>query len=725
MQSKFSISAVLLVRWTLCILCALVGVGVVSVFSQPQQRDSVLRLIETYRQRGLVRDSTYARMLMNAVTFYGVSGQQGESFLSEAKRLIDVLQDRHLYADYLCAQGVVYRWTNRREEARDKLLRSSELYVQLGLKGKAAFACSRLALLYHHQGYYKTALTYHLQALLLAEEGKSAEMVFRQTINTSDVYNIINQPREALAMLDKSASFLLAAPTPIRKAVWHNNRAAAYLKMNSLDSAWHHAHIALAEVRRVNDSVRVADYCLLLSQIAQERQQFRLAAEYLDSSMAAERVFTEQGLPRIQSTTQAAALYVQWAESESRPRSRTEYYKRALQFIESAARSRTDNRLFTLRFHKVRSEIYAGLGAYEKAFREQQQMLRLRDSLFNEDFASEIADVREHYESERRERQIAQLESESKSRKRVGFFFAALAGLLAVGAVIVYRNYREKRASEARLRAIELQLREQNTRLESLNQDKTEIMGIVSHDLKNPLTAIAGLADILATGSAPSQEIQEIAQHIKETTIRMFGMISSLLDAYRTESLPDAIELQPYNLSILLEQVYEGFQHRAAEKSITLELYNQPLLYASVDPQLFVQVMENLLSNALKFSPPHKTVIIRASVLVECLHIAVCDEGPGINAEDKPRLFTKFAKLSAQPTAGEHSTGLGLAIVKRLMESMRGTVWCEDNPDGGAVFVVEFPRAMVSSISEDTANDNTTNDNVVEAAQTKLQQTDS
>ena len=104
-----------------------------------------------------------------------------------------------------------------------------------------------------------------------------------------------------------------------------------------------------------------------------------------------------------------------------------------------------------------------------------------------------------------------------------------------------------------------------------------------------------------------------------------------------------------------------------------------------------VQVLENLVSNAVKYSPPRKNIFVRLKKEAGAVRCEVQDEGPGLSVEDQKKLFGKFARLSAKPTGGEHATGLGLSIVKRMVEAMNGKVWCESEPGQGALFVVQFP----------------------------------
>lgn len=114
---------------------------------------------------------------------------------------------------------------------------------------------------------------------------------------------------------------------------------------------------------------------------------------------------------------------------------------------------------------------------------------------------------------------------------------------------------------------------------------------------------------------------------------------------------------------------------------------------ANADPNVLTQVLENLVSNAVKYSPPDRSIFVRLKQLPGTVRFEVQDEGPGLSAEDQQKLFGKFARLTAKPTGDETSTGLGLSIVKRMVEAMNGEVWCESEAGQGATFIVELPAA--------------------------------
>jgi signal transduction histidine kinase len=111
-----------------------------------------------------------------------------------------------------------------------------------------------------------------------------------------------------------------------------------------------------------------------------------------------------------------------------------------------------------------------------------------------------------------------------------------------------------------------------------------------------------------------------------------------------------------------------------------------------------MQVIDNIISNAVKYSPQEKNITIRLQSRAGVVRVEVQDEGEGISPEDMQKLFGKFVRLSARPTGGEHSTGLGLSIVKKMVEAMSGRVWCESEVGKGATFIVELPTS--SNVAE-------------------------
>ncbi|TAE22484.1 MAG: hypothetical protein EAZ92_15740 [Candidatus Kapaibacterium sp.] len=235
-----------------------------------------------------------------------------------------------------------------------------------------------------------------------------------------------------------------------------------------------------------------------------------------------------------------------------------------------------------------------------------------------------------------------------------------------------------------------------NLELQALNTEKSEIISIVAHDLKNPIAAIAGLTEVLASPTLEEEMRQRIVKQMSVITGRMSDLVKNILDAYRSEVYAAPLNLCDIDIVSLTATTVELYNDRAEAKNIHLHfLPEQETMRALADAQRLTQVLENLISNALKYSPTGKQVFVMVRTAdTASIRIEVRDEGPGISADDMKQLFGKFARLSARPTAGEHSTGLGLSIVKQMVQSMNGKVWCESIEGNGARFFVDVPSAI-------------------------------
>lgn len=253
----------------------------------------------------------------------------------------------------------------------------------------------------------------------------------------------------------------------------------------------------------------------------------------------------------------------------------------------------------------------------------------------------------------------------------------------------------QERTSELAFSNEELQ--EINRMLEMLNVEKNELLGIVSHDLKNPIGAVRGLAELLQSGFLTEEQSSVIVSQIVATSNRMLDLVENLLDINRLESGGMQFVMMELDVEPIL--LGEMNIHRAAAEAKNIMLhYSKEATHTiiSADENAVMQVLDNIISNAVKYSPQGKNVYLRlksqqtSGSTPGFVRIEVQDEGEGISPEDMQKLFGKFARLSARPTGGEHSTGLGLSIVKKIVEAMNGRVWCESEVGKGATFIVEF-----------------------------------
>ena len=235
-----------------------------------------------------------------------------------------------------------------------------------------------------------------------------------------------------------------------------------------------------------------------------------------------------------------------------------------------------------------------------------------------------------------------------------------------------------------------------NERLVHLNNEKNEFLGIAAHDLKNPLTAILGSAEML-TYTEGTGQVQKFAEIILAASERMRDLIANLLDVNAIEEGRFTSNLEPCDLNRLVEQSLENNRPTAVKKVISFRLGASEGVWAKTDPKATLQILDNLISNALKFSPPNTNIHVFTLPEKDHVLVTIRDEGPGISEADQKKLFQKYSRLSARPTGGESSTGLGLAIVKKLAEAMAGTIQCHSQFGSGATFTLRLPSCPASA----------------------------
>lgn len=245
---------------------------------------------------------------------------------------------------------------------------------------------------------------------------------------------------------------------------------------------------------------------------------------------------------------------------------------------------------------------------------------------------------------------------------------------------------------------------------ESANLRKSEILEVVTHQMKTPIGAIDGYAELtrIIAGELEDQprgqQITDLQQSIDEATANLQSLTRQLLSA--EEIAEHGIELHNvrFLLNDLVSQAINRHKAQARRKTIEVHVIADVEIVASGDPDRLLEAMENLISNAIKFSPETSTVYIQlySPDAGKTARFVVRDEGPGLSEADRQNLFQPFQRLSAKPTRGECSTGLGLSIVKRIIEAHNGRVWCEPTDGYGATFVVEIPTLDCLSESPGT-----------------------
>lgn len=289
-------------------------------------------------------------------------------------------------------------------------------------------------------------------------------------------------------------------------------------------------------------------------------------------------------------------------------------------------------------------------------------------------------------------------------RSLVGVFCSRLS--VAFDNVVLYEELQEAnirleervRERTQALTTANERLSAQWSRLRRANEFKNEVLGTVAHDLKNPLGVILGRAEMLnelaAMEPIPLAKIQDQLAHIRGSARQLTEMVNDLISDAMMDTLDIAIRHEPIDLAAMLAEIVVSNRALAERKRQTIHLVSPPHQIWNCDPDRLREAVDNLVSNAIKYTPVGGQMELTMSVDGGGIVISVKDEGAGLSQDDMARLFGRFQRLSAKPTGGENSTGLGLSIVKRIVELHGGTVGAESaGPGQGATFTIRLPAA--------------------------------
>lgn len=232
--------------------------------------------------------------------------------------------------------------------------------------------------------------------------------------------------------------------------------------------------------------------------------------------------------------------------------------------------------------------------------------------------------------------------------------------------------------------------------LRELDAVRTKFMGVVAHDLRNPINGIKGFAQLmLESGDDLSEDRKEMLTIIRDAASGMRGMVDDLLDISVIRSGRLQVRRQPVDMKSLVAKCISMNRFEARRKGIVIEERLESLPDVPLDADRIVQVVDNLLTNAVKFSNPGTTVTVSLLREEGQAVMTVCDQGPGLPKDEQKLLFRDYHKGSAAPTGGESSTGFGLVIVNNVIKAHGGRVWVDSEPGEGSCFGIALPLDAV------------------------------
>lgn len=239
-----------------------------------------------------------------------------------------------------------------------------------------------------------------------------------------------------------------------------------------------------------------------------------------------------------------------------------------------------------------------------------------------------------------------------------------------------------------------IEIREKNVEIEKAGEFKNQVLGMVAHDLRNPIAAVESLAMIMEMDHDLNDEMQENLNMMKASCVKARNIIDDLLEAARNDT-NDVFDMERTELNQLLKGIVNDWEIQQDLKADVIFISNINPAYARVNKEKLHRAIDNLISNAIKFSKDNSRVDVRLNKKGEELIIEVQDYGLGIPADMLPDIFTRFSKARRTGLRGEESTGLGLSIVRQIVEKHSGIIDVESIVGRGTVFSIKLPVAWL------------------------------
>ncbi len=651
-------------------------------------------------------NTNFFKLTTSILLLFSFFGKAQDTTLIKLKAALDTTRTATQKVDILI-ELVLIKAEHSIDSANIFLDSAEELATKINYTRGLAEAAKAHGFIYSMEGNYAPAL----------RELSKAQTMFRQLNDTfklaktymllGNIYVATKNYNEALRYYNNAGNSFQELKEYKELAGVHNNIGVIYWQGGQLDSASIYFNKSLIIYLELNDKESLATSYTNIGVVYVEKDDYEKAIEYYTKSNL---IITQlnQTYGEAINNLNISDAYLQMGRYNLAEK----YIYKAVKIAEKEGyKSLLPDQYYTI------GEIEEGKGDYKKALDWFRKSEKIEDSLFNTETNSAILEIQTEQLKEIQQREIERISEINKSSlkaeqlKNTLLLVISCFGLILLLVATTYFYKRANVAKQVNNQNLQIlnqkskiyqqaksiadkngALLDKNAKLEELNEEKNYIMNVVAHDLKSPLNQIQGLAEVirLEEGSLTSTQ-KECLTNIFSSSERLSQMINRILNTRSIDAENADFQAANVKLVPILHRIIANFQPLADQKDIEVlidGLTEKPVVKG--DKHHIQQVIENILSNAIKFSPPSKKVKVNLKLEEKRVVLAFKDQGPGLTKEDHKKLFVEYANLSAKPTGDETSTGLGLSIVKKYIDLMGGEIWCESEVGKGTTFYLAF-----------------------------------
>lgn len=496
----------------------------------------------------------------------------------------------------------------------------------------------------------------------------------------ANVYRRQENYNQSIANFNKSIEIFREARDTIRLAATLLNIGELYRDRKKLDSAFFFFNESKTLYKKLNYDIGVAYNLGNIGLVYAEKGQIILAEDNINN---ASKILEELGdrYPIAVYSTYMADIYNEKGD-----------FKRALEYAKNSLKIGVEEGLKEqIRDASLKlSELYQSTRDFERAYNYQSQYIAYRDSINNEETIRKMADLQTEFEVGQKQIELDLVEAQQAAERErsyiIGASMAAVLLLIGIFAYIQSRNIRQRKK-------VNQQLALQKQELEQLNQTKDRFFSIISHDLRGPVNAFAGISKLIKMylKKGKVEEINEMAGDIDESAGRLSNLLDNLLEWAVQQQGQFPYTPEKVNFKRITKELIDTFETTASGKEIHLHSKIDTDIFLFIDKNSTTTIFRNLVGNALKFTPEGGEVFFDAKIQGDSVLLSVNDTGVGIPKEKFDQLFTLSETKSTWGTSGEKGLGLGLQLAYEFTEMNKGKITVESTEGEGTSFIVELP----------------------------------
>jgi two-component system, sensor histidine kinase and response regulator len=583
-------------------------------------------------------------------TAYRYQGQYAES-LEIYQEVLDLVRedgDRRMEAGIETNIAVVYQHMGAEDQAMERYVHGLEIFEEIADTTNIVLTLNHIGELYREEGNPERALPFYSESLDLAGLIDAREDIARARYNMGLAFMALERYDEALDEFEEALRLSEEGGNINRPVQILHSRGTLYLSRGDLDRAESSFRQSMDASRKQGIAQGIYHNSIGLGNLARERGEYDEAREYY-------RQAHDLALGSGSAELQLQPLENLWRLSEQ-------------------------------------------TGEYEAAFEYLKEYQELRESLLTSEREQALARYETLLDLRSERRQMEMLELEMASRTQ--YLWLGLAGLiiLLVGAVILWFLFIKQRQTTRQLEERKSELvrlynhvEDQRVRLSELNETKVKLFSILAHDLRRPVAQMQGLVMLLRDGAVEEADREELFSRVEDDVKQSLSTLEDYLQWAQSQLEGIDPDLKPVSLSRVVDRVMQRMQPTANEKSISLVNRCEKSAYVLADEQMTSVILENLISNAVKFSHPEDEVTVSLDETPSEWMLNVIDSGIGIPAELQDRLFSGLDK-SRSGTGKESGTGIGLMICREFVERQGGEIFVKSREGKGTTISFRLPK---------------------------------